>query len=302
MIVEDLDRFNDPEIFTKLRELNLLLNQNEKLNRHIRFIYAIKDDMFLDKNRAKFFDFIIPVIPHLSSSNSLDVLKVKLTKANLIQGLSTKFLYDIMLYVDDMRVLNNTVNEFIIYKENLNVKEMGLDMNKLLAIILYKNIFPNDFAAMHCHDGHLFKIFDQKGHYVDTIVKRLENQLALLEKKLLEINKEQLANVHELRSIYVQAAFELYPGTIKINIPNPCTPEQLAQETNFDKLMSATRFSHSNESNSVLNNKSTFADIEKKVANTLSFNERKLNIEEKSKEILETLSQQKTVSCPKFWR
>ncbi|MEW8228254.1 MAG: P-loop NTPase fold protein [Candidatus Thiodiazotropha endolucinida] len=55
VVIEDLDRFGNPEIFVKLREINKLVNDNAKINRQVKFLYALKDDMFAHKNRAKFF-------------------------------------------------------------------------------------------------------------------------------------------------------------------------------------------------------------------------------------------------------
>ena len=75
VIIEDLDRFGESEVFTKLREINLLINNSKKISRDIVFIYAIKDDMFKDKDRAKFFDYMFPVIPIVNFSNSGDKLK-----------------------------------------------------------------------------------------------------------------------------------------------------------------------------------------------------------------------------------
>lgn len=43
---EDLDRFGKNEIFTKLRELNTILNQSEDINRRIVFVYALCDEVF----------------------------------------------------------------------------------------------------------------------------------------------------------------------------------------------------------------------------------------------------------------
>ena len=75
VIIEDLDRFEQTEIFTKLRELNLLINNSKKINRDIVFIYAVRDEMFRgEKERTKFFDFIIPIIPVINSSNSVEKL------------------------------------------------------------------------------------------------------------------------------------------------------------------------------------------------------------------------------------
>ena len=42
VIFEDIDRFENTHIFTKLRELNLILNQSEEIGRRIVFLYALK--------------------------------------------------------------------------------------------------------------------------------------------------------------------------------------------------------------------------------------------------------------------
>lgn len=49
VIFEDLDRFNNPEIFDSLRELNTLINNSSKWQKQgkpLRFVYAIKDSLF----------------------------------------------------------------------------------------------------------------------------------------------------------------------------------------------------------------------------------------------------------------
>lgn len=49
VIFEDLDRFNDPQIFESLRELNTLINASahwKNKDEPLRFIYAIKDSLF----------------------------------------------------------------------------------------------------------------------------------------------------------------------------------------------------------------------------------------------------------------
>ena len=40
VVLEDLDRFNSTEIFIKLRELNILVNNSKDINRRIIFIYG----------------------------------------------------------------------------------------------------------------------------------------------------------------------------------------------------------------------------------------------------------------------
>src|SRR5690606_19588628 len=100
VIIEDLDRFQETEIFTKLREMNLLLNNSQKTKRkEIVFIYAVRDDMFTDKERTKFFDFIIPVIPTINSSNSSAKLLQKNERYSF--GITDSFIEDISFVIDD---------------------------------------------------------------------------------------------------------------------------------------------------------------------------------------------------------
>lgn len=49
VIIEDLDRFEDPSIYASLRELNTLLNSSGQLRkRPVHFIYAVRDSIFED--------------------------------------------------------------------------------------------------------------------------------------------------------------------------------------------------------------------------------------------------------------
>ena len=100
VIIEDLDRFGKSEVFTKLREINLLINNSKKVKQDVVFIYAIKDDMFLNKDRSKFFDYMLPVIPIVNFSNSGDKLK-KMLKGESIK-IDNDLIDDLSLFVDDM--------------------------------------------------------------------------------------------------------------------------------------------------------------------------------------------------------
>ena len=145
VIIEDLDRFQETEIFTKLREINLLLNNSKKtIDKGITFIYAVRDDMFTDNERIKFFDFIIPVIPVINSSNSSEILLRKQKKYKY--KLSESFIENIAFFIDDMRLLHNVSNEFYLYKQKHD--DTPLNEEKLFSIITYKNLYPNDFVKL----------------------------------------------------------------------------------------------------------------------------------------------------------
>lgn len=112
---EDLDRLERNRIFVHLRQLNTLLNNYDLIHRDIRFIYAVRDDIFISQDRTKFFDFIIPVIPIINSTNSNEII-LKWVKENKFDDKITEsYIDDVYPYIDDMRLLQNTFNEFHIY-------------------------------------------------------------------------------------------------------------------------------------------------------------------------------------------
>lgn len=200
VIFEDLDRFGDTDIFIKLRELNTIINSSKVIRQDIRFIYALKDETFLDKERTKFFDFIIPIIPYINRSNSYEKLKPRLESE---KELDQKFLSDMALYIDDMRLLINICNEYKIYKEKLNSKK--INFNKLFGIITYKNFCPADFSMLHFNKSKINKVFDQKGELIKKEIANLESENENLKQKINTIQAENLENIKELRSIYLFA-------------------------------------------------------------------------------------------------
>lgn len=158
VIFEDIDRFENTHIFTKLRELNLILNQSEEVGRRIVFLYALKDDIFANaEERTKFFDYIVPVIPFVNVSNSGDLFRRKIANLHIPEAeVRSSFITDISAFVNDMRVLTNVVNEFDLYRNLLDKK---LNKEKLLAMILYKNLYPTDFSLLHQNKGVVYETF-----------------------------------------------------------------------------------------------------------------------------------------------
>ncbi|MGL4387733.1 MAG: hypothetical protein ACRCR8_09465 [Snodgrassella alvi] len=227
IVFEDIDRFENRLIFERLREINTLVNyqlqQPENKNSKIlRFFYLVRDDIFSTKDRTKFFDFIIPVIPVVDSSNSynklLEFLKQYLEEKPRI---SKDFLEGLSLYIDDMRLLKNICNEFYLYFTKLNNTE--LSANKMLALISYKNLFPQDFSNLHINQGFVFCLFRNKHIYIEKEKEKLANELSkresLIERLKLELEekKDELRNSaynqekekinsieNEIKSIYIK--------------------------------------------------------------------------------------------------
>ncbi|MBK1997157.1 hypothetical protein JI640_14715 [Listeria ivanovii subsp. londoniensis] len=178
IVFEDIDRFNSGKIFANLREINTLVNNRKKgrkKDKKLVFLYLLRDDIFTSKDRTKFFDIIIPVVPVVDGSNSYEKFIEIFKKGNILDKFEQNFLQKLSLYVDDMRLLKNIYNEFVIYQRSID--KFGLDCNKLLALIAYKNIFPRDFADLQLARGFVFSIFSQKERLVNKKTNALKSDL-----------------------------------------------------------------------------------------------------------------------------
>lgn len=211
VIFEDIDRFENTHIFTKLRELNLILNQSEEIGRRIIFLYALKDDIFANaEERTKFFDYIVPVIPFVNVSNSGDLFRRKIANLHIPESeVRSSFITDISAFVNDMRVLTNVVNEFDLYRNLLDKK---LNKEKLLAMILYKNLYPTDFSLLHQNKGVVYETFISTGLLKDEIKKDDWKRLEEIDLEIQAISEESLRSIEELRAVIVGKILKLWPG------------------------------------------------------------------------------------------
>ncbi|WP_368879890.1 YobI family P-loop NTPase [Proteus mirabilis] len=227
IIFEDMDRFNANDIFERLHEVNRLVNIQRRLvknswllskllpkflsgflfrllSKHkkptLRFIYLLRDDIFISKDRIKFFDYIVPVIPVVDSSNSYNQFISIFDEGRVLKLFNERFLQGISLYVDDMRMLKNIYNEFLVYHDRLNTTE--LDCNKMLAIIAYKNIFPKDFSELQVNQGLVFTIFSEKENIINEEMEKLEKEISDRKKDIEVINNEILRSIQEVDAVY----------------------------------------------------------------------------------------------------
>ncbi|OOO69909.1 hypothetical protein BS638_00545 [Clostridium tepidum] len=196
IVFEDLDRFNNIEIFNKLRNINRLVNLDKKEEEKIRFVYMLRDDVFLSKDRTKFFDIIIPIVPILDSSNSkgvfLDIFRDELSTE---YSPDKKMLERISIYVDDMRLLKNIYNEYIIYLGRIDAIKRKLDPNKLLGIITYKNIFPTDYENLQQNKGYIFELFYRYKKKIGDIIKDIQREIETLNDEIIEL-KQMIEDDH----------------------------------------------------------------------------------------------------------
>ena len=210
VIFEDLDRFADTSrIFGKLRELNKILNNSKYLqgiiHREITFIYSVRDDLFDATHRVKFFDYIVPVIPVVNSSNAYEKLTEYLSVEDKLD-FDGKDLLNLCEFFEDMRLIINIVNEYDLYKRVIRIEDFNLSRKKLFGLVVYKNYCPDDFVHLHNRHGVLANILDNKKAIADTVI---DIRRGHKESSIAELNSliEQSASWEkELRMEYVEVS------------------------------------------------------------------------------------------------
>lgn len=246
VIFEDLDRFNTPLIFQKLHELNSNLN---KSGTSITFIYSLKDKVFSVKGtetsaavlKAKFFDAIIPVFPihsyrdssktfiseseqygfvNINSEDKEDYFRErdKELEEKKVSGIriDDKYLKGLGLYIFDTREIKNIISETYFYFAELPLKmfqeEKGGDsnaINKLLAMMVYKNEFPDDFDNLASgKESKLEKfingIADVKSVLINKEVEKNNEKINELNSKIEELKSKLVSDTDTLMAIRMQ--------------------------------------------------------------------------------------------------
>jgi len=167
LVIEDLDRFNNITIFTKLRELNYMLNKHLEVNHFpwkVRFVYMLRDGILETKDRVKFFDFVLPILPYIYSRNSESLLLKGLEQFGFDSN--NRLVIATSLYIDEMRLLKNIINEYQIYEKILNINKYSSKKDKLLSFLVVKNLFPHQFDLLLMNQGYLYDLFNKKEDYI----------------------------------------------------------------------------------------------------------------------------------------
>lgn len=194
VVFEDLDRFDNVDIFVKLKELNFLLNVYLKANRKgrvVRFVYLIKDGLFSSIDRTKFFDFILPIVPIFDSTTSESHLIDLFMETE--EAPEQDILTNISLYINDMRMLRNIVNEYKVYSRIIPLKELMLSQNKLFSLVVVKNIYPNEFDLFQENKGYIKNIFDKIESYRNIVINNHRQERDSILKEIEYLN-DSIAN------------------------------------------------------------------------------------------------------------
>lgn len=215
VIFEDIDRFNDSQIFETLRALNTLLNASSQIKKPICFIYAIKDSIFdhigliaeaskletdvveMDTaraeaeraNRTKFFDLVIPVVPFITHRSARN-LAVQLLN-DIKHEVAPELLDLAAQYVPDMRLLKNVRNEFIVFHDRIfsgDGEQLNLSESDLFAMMLYKSTYLTDFEAIRHGKSKLDALYKVSRKLVTENIEKLVRELRGLRQQITRIN------------------------------------------------------------------------------------------------------------------
>ncbi len=279
IVFEDLDRFKDHNIFLKLRELNTLLNESNSVDKRVVFIYAVRDDIFKDTSRTKFFDYIETIIPVINPSNACDQLQIHLKPFVKENEISNKTYRELGQFIDDMRTLKNIVNEFLQYRSRLDDK---LVPKKMLGMIVYKNYYPEDFSALHNNMGILNQLIKDKNKYIIDSVSKINEKIKILKDNLIEVEKKNKINELELRTIYAHkyienidkfVAFISVDGN-EYSIKDMINSADLFELLTKNQIISYKFFNINSGRNAINNLNVKFEEIEKLIDNKNSYQKR----------------------------
>lgn len=281
VVIEDLDRFGSSDIFTKLREINTLINK--RTQRTVNFIYAIRDDMFGSVERAKFFEFIIPVLPVVNTANSSDMMLNQLNELNL--SVDQIFIKDISLFINDKRLINNILNEFRIYQKQVNSK--ALNVTRLFAMIVYKNIYPSDFEDLHHNQGMFFRALKESKTFLQEKMQKIKIKISNIKSDINKAEKECFSDKDELAATYMMSLVrilneknrtfnQIQIGNHELLLKNKINHQDLLK-INSDNLAITTNPHYGSHRSNI-----SFSHAEKSVNPDISFRQRCKNIDIKA--------------------
>lgn len=205
VVFEDLDRFNNLSIFQKIRSLNELVNEDKGNigTEPLRFFYLIKDSLFDEpRDRTKFFDYVIPVIPYVDPNNALDVFRQALKDVGI--EVDDGFLFQLASFIDDPRIVHDIVDEAYHYKQVLFETRQAIenDRENLLAMLAYKAMFPRDFEYLQIGRGYLYEVINGRSRLIDDIRNWSDGESDSLQQEITNIENQLRMGEDELLLLY----------------------------------------------------------------------------------------------------
>lgn len=193
VVFEDIDRIADKRLFVMLRAINRILNascQAMPRYRPIKFVYAIRDDIFSAAGeRVKFFDFLIPIFPVLGLGMVKSLFMNLLRKAHLNKDELQRCENTVKLiapFVTDRRLVHAVCDEFLIMRSVLkscrNHEDEYTHVDRMLAMAVFKSFYPEEYAKLSERENIIEKFLRER----ETRIEAKKNDI---NKRLLEIGE-----------------------------------------------------------------------------------------------------------------
>ncbi|MDY5064125.1 MAG: hypothetical protein SPE82_05345 [Succinivibrio sp.] len=193
VIFEDLDRTDNYEVLTHLRNLNFILNNDYRCidnltgkQRKIVFIYVIRSDIFnTAQETVKFFDASIHVQNVITSANSREFfikyrndLCKRFKNDNLKkqflskETLTDEFLSNIAFFVTDLRLAKMIFNDYLnilgsldTVFSTLEISSIKLFAQKAFSYAVFRSVYPIECEELLNDEGIIFNYLNRKLSY-----------------------------------------------------------------------------------------------------------------------------------------
>lgn len=188
VILEDLDRTQNYEVFTHLRNLNFVLNNrlssfNESRTQRSRivFIYLLDDRIFSNpEEQIKFFDYSVTIIPAISSTTSGQVFLKKRDDINSFyfssKILTDEFLLTISRFITDVRLINKIFNDYLLSiiafepiiqitkcSEEKDLSDSQKQLIKFLfSLVLFRTMYPLEYHSLLLEKDPIYFILNRE--------------------------------------------------------------------------------------------------------------------------------------------
>lgn len=209
VMIEDLDRFRDSSPFSRLREINFIVNSSPGISRPIHFVYMVRDDLFSAGDRVKFFDYVIPIVSVINTDNSrqkiLDIMEAREWPPDVRP--SSHVVEAVSYYVDDMRLLVNMLNEYDLMRSILG-RNANLNKDKMFAAVVSRCLFPREYAQLLRGRGAIADVISSYVKWGEERRDELRSEVSELELKVSMQPHEMAVTERELRTLLWLAASE----------------------------------------------------------------------------------------------
>lgn len=263
LIFEDLDRYNNPLIFQRLRQLNINLNHGDK--GRIVFIYTLRDSVFDDDKphatndelesiikETKFFDYIMPMVPLSSTQNSVKRFKEEINSKNNLQvnnekwrpkfySVKEEYLWGLGAFILDIRTIVQICSELSYYAElfKQRLDNGEIDINKLLGMIVYKNVYPRDYEKLLSSDSFLNQLFLEVNKQKEINREERKNEIRKIDNEIRDVGKK-LQHFRNDKEVDLYVYYDKFVNNIGIYDNEKYRPNLYYQGKFWDKFFKDT--------------------------------------------------------------